>query len=202
MALTLFETPDQKIQRERKKFGISVEQEVQRFTRAKGALAVQQLQDKEDEEKERRQALDFQRQKFRELIAPTMDAEIQRVNDERDRIDGERTKFRDLIGPTIDRTLADVKAAQDKSEGIALERGRFRELVQPSLDALRQGTPTATATPTATSTLRAGPPDLLGPSVAPTPTPTATRYLPLGLSIGTPQLSLATTLCSATTLNP
>ncbi len=136
MVLAQFETKKQALERERKKFRTHVDTSISRFRQIQDDLNTRREQEAEGVANERIQRINFERQKFREAIAPTMDAEVERINSERDRVDGERSKFRDLIRPSIDRTLADVKAAQNEAEKRMAERGKFREMIRPSLDSL------------------------------------------------------------------
>jgi len=164
MALALFETQEQSLDRERRKFRTHVDSEVQRFERAQEEMQARRVREEEDAERERQQGIAFQRQRFTELVTPTLDQYADDFNAERDRIDGEREKFRGLIKPRLEKE-------QGRIEGIENERAKFAETVGPSLEELR--TPTVTAIPTS----QPQPPDLLGQAPAtpiPSPTPTAT----------------------------
>ncbi|KKL83379.1 hypothetical protein LCGC14_1975330, partial [marine sediment metagenome] len=139
MALALFETPEQTLDRERRKFRTHVDTEVQRFTRGQEAIQARREQEARQAEQERQQKISFERRRFTELVTPTLDEYANDYNAEQDRRDGERSKFRELITPTLDQEQQRFTRAEE-------ERAKFREAVGPSLETLR--TPTATATPT------------------------------------------------------
>lgn len=132
MALALFETQEQSLDRERRKFRKHVDTSLTRFKETEDRLAQERLREAQEIEQERIQRINFQRQQFREKIAPSMDQLGQDINDRRDRIDTERGKFRDLIGPS----LQEAQKLSVQEQKITGERERFRSLIQPSLSAL------------------------------------------------------------------
>jgi len=129
MALALFETQEQSLDRERRKFRTHVDSEVQRFERAQEEMQSRRAREEEDAERERQQGIAFQRQRFTELVTPTLDEYANDFNAERDRVDGEHSKFRDAIMPTLDQE-------RQRLERVRGERTKFAETVGPSLSAL------------------------------------------------------------------
>ncbi len=153
MALAQYETSEQSLDRERKKFSTHVDTSVSRFRQIQDGLERRRVQEAQNAERERQQGIRFERNKFVGLVTPTLDRYANDRNAEADRIDGERSRFRDLIGPTLEEERGRI-------EGIETERSKFSDAVGPQLEVLR--TPTATATPT--------PPER-GPQPGPTPIP-------------------------------